>query len=193
MGERTMELTKGLLSRRTIHIFKKEPVERSIIEKAIHCAIHAPNHKMTEPWHFYAITGKTKEKLAKRRSELKIEKFMDKDSERAIKAKEQAYTFMAELPWVIAVTTHRYSVDPVREKEDFAATACAIQNFMLAAWNEGVGAKWATGQLVKDKKAREIINPGEEEEIIGFLFLGYPKDIPKIKTRKEQDSISWLD
>ncbi|MFB4162540.1 nitroreductase [Alteribacillus sp. JSM 102045] len=188
-----MELTEGLLTRRTIHTFTDEPVDPSIIEKAIHCAVHAPNHKMTEPWHFYAITGKTKERLAKRRSQLKIEKFIDQDSERAKKAKEQAYNFMAELPWVIAVTAHRYSVDPVREKEDYAAASCAIQNFMLAAWDEGVGTKWATDQLVKDKKAREIINPGEEEEIIGFLFMGYPKEIPKLKSRHEQDCMSWLD
>ncbi|SDG94163.1 Nitroreductase [Alteribacillus persepolensis] len=188
-----MELSEGLLSRRTIHKFTNEPVDKSVIEKAVHCAVHAPNHKMTEPWRFYAMTGETKEKLAKRRSELKVEKFLDKNSERAKQAKEDAYQFMIDLPWVIAVTTHRYSVDPVREKEDYAAVACAIQNFMLAAWEEGVGTKWATGQLVNDSIAREIVQPKEEEDIIGFLFLGYPKEVPKRIERHETESVSWLE
>ncbi|RSL29598.1 nitroreductase [Salibacterium salarium] len=188
-----MELTEGLLKRRTIYSFKKDDVDLEIIEKALDCAVMAPNHKMTEPWHFYAVRGKTKEKLAERKKELKWEGFLDQDSERAQRAGEAAYTYIAELPWVMVVTTHRYSVDPVREKEDYAATSCAVQNFQLAAWAEGVGSKWSTGQFVKDQKVRDIVGAGEEEEIVGVIYLGYPEEIPNPKKRHRKEMVSWLE
>ncbi|MFB5660688.1 nitroreductase [Alteribacillus sp. HJP-4] len=187
-----METMETLKTRRTIYDFKKDPVDRSIIEEVIHCAVLAPNHKMTEPWHFYVIQGDRKELLATRRRELKWTGFLDQDSERAQKAGEKAYQQMVDIPCVIAVTTHRYSVDPVREREDYAATSCAIQNLMLAAWDRGVGSKWGTGPLTKDKEAREIIGIAEEEAIAGFLFLGYPEKIPHPKKRHLNESITWL-
>ncbi|RSL31127.1 nitroreductase [Salibacterium salarium] len=187
-----MELIEGLLRRRTIYSFKQEEVNSTIIDRALDCAIMAPNHKMTEPWHFYAVKGETKEKLAQRKKELKWEGFLDQDSERAKRAGESAYMYIVNLPWVIVVTTHRYSVDPVREKEDYAATCCAVQNFQLAAWAEGVGTKWSTGQLVKDQKVRDILGVGEEEEIVAVLYLGYPEDVPEQKKRNRTEIVNWL-
>lgn len=188
-----MDLTKGLIERRTIYKFKKKDVSPAVIKRALDCAVHAPNHKMTEPWHFYVLQGKAKEKLAQRKKELKWEGFFDRNSEHTRNAGEAAYTYINNLPWVVVVTTHRYSVDPVREKEDYAATCCAIQNFMLAAWAEGIGTKWSTGQLVQDRKVKDIIGAGEEEMIAGVIYLGYAEEIPVAKTRSRRGSISWVD
>ncbi|WP_240375097.1 nitroreductase family protein [Bacillus piscicola] len=188
-----MKLIEGLLTRRTISTFSKETVDRSIIEKALHCAFRAPNHKNTEPWHFYILSGQSKEQLAKRRGALKAAKFEDGDERGAI-AKEKGYQFMVDLPWVAAVTTRRSPDDTVRDKEDYAAVSCAVQNFMLALWEEGVGTKWSTGGLVQDKEAIKLTGAAEDEELVGFIFIGYPEgEPPKPKKRHEQECITWLD
>ncbi|MFC5627404.1 nitroreductase [Aliibacillus thermotolerans] len=187
-----MELKQGLLSRRTINAFKKDPVEQSLIEDAIQAAIHAPNHKMTEPWHFYIFTEETKKKVAARRADLKAEKFVDQGSERAKEAWEKNYQFLVDLPWVIAVTTKRNEENLIRAKEDYAATAAAIQNFMLSLWAHGVGVKWATGRMTQDEEMHHIIGAKEDEELIGILFIGYPEIVPKAKERQEKEVVTWV-
>ncbi|MGY4689704.1 nitroreductase family protein [Salibacterium sp. K-3] len=188
-----MHLQEGLLTRRTIYKFKKDHVDPAIIEKAVECAVHAPNHKMTQPWHFYVLQQESKKGLAQRKKELKWEGFFDKESDHAKKAGEAAFHYIDNLPWVVVVTSHRYSVDPVREKEDYAATCCAVENFMLALWSEGIGSKWSTGALVKDEKVRDIVGAGEEESIEGVLYIGYPEEIPDVKDRQWQKRVTWVD
>ncbi|MFD2704922.1 nitroreductase family protein [Salibacterium lacus] len=188
-----MDLQEGLLTRRTIYKFKKDSVEPALIRKALECAVHAPNHKMTQPWHFYVLQDEAKEKLAQRKKEMKWEGFLDKESDHAKKAGKAAYEYINELPLVIVVTAHRYSVDPVREKEDYAAVACAVENFMLALWAEGVGSKWSTGALVQDQELHNIIGAGEEESAAAVLYAGYPQEIPKRQHRDLDESITWVD
>lgn len=187
-----MELREGLLTRRTINAFRKDPVDQTLIEEAIQAAIHAPNHKMTEPWHFYILAGETKKKVAARRADLKGKKFVDKDSERAKEAWEINYQFVVDLPWVVAVTTKKNEDDLLRAKEDYAATTAAIQNFMLSLWEHGVGVKWGTGGMTKDEEMLKIIGATEEEELVGMLFIGYPEVVPKKKERNEKEVVTWL-
>ncbi|SFE41886.1 nitroreductase family protein [Alteribacillus iranensis] len=188
-----MELREGLLTRRTISTFSKQPVDRDIVKRATECAMLAPNHKNTEPWHFYILEGESKEKLAKRRGYFKASKFEEGD-ERAKTAQEKGYQSMVDLPWVVVVTARRTPEDPVRDREDYAAVSAAIQNFMLSVWSEGVGTKWSTGALVQDEEVARIISAEENEEVVGILFVGYPEGTqPKPKKRHEAESITWLD
>ncbi|SFP03751.1 nitroreductase family protein [Salibacterium halotolerans] len=188
-----MHLQEGLLTRRTIYKFKKDSIDPAIIQRALESAVHAPNHKMTQPWHFYVLQREAKTKLAQRKKEMKWEGFLDKESDHAKKAGEAAYEYINDLPAVIVVTAHRYSVDPVREREDYAAVCCAVENFMLALWSEGVGSKWSTGGLVNDGEIHNIIGAGEEESAAAVLYVGYPSEIPKRQQRNVEESITWVD
>lgn len=51
----------------------------------------------------------------------------------------------------LAVTCVK-SADPVREREDYAACCCAIQNLYLLLWQRGIGLKWNTGRLVREPR-----------------------------------------
>merc|ERR1712039_1007093 len=50
--------------------------------------------------------------------------------------------------WCV-VTSRRSNDCKVLEMEDYAATCCAIQNFMLSMWIEGVGTKWTSGDITR--------------------------------------------
>lgn len=186
-----MELLEGLKTRRTIYKFQTKPIEKEIIEQILSCAVLAPNHKLTEPWHFYVLTGDIKNKLAEKRREIKLSTFEDPESEKAKMAGEQAYRFLADVPVMIAVTTKK-SDDKIREKEDYAAVSCAVQNMMLAAWNFGIGSYWGTGPLTRKEIAYQIIGADmDQEEIVGFIFFGYPVEVPKDKERKFEHKTTW--
>ena len=59
-------------------------------------------------------------------------------------------------PSVMAVTC-AVSGDPFLDREDYAATCCAIQNIMLAAWEDGIGMQWSTSALIEDAEALSVL------------------------------------
>ena len=85
-------------------------------------------------------------------------------------------------PSHLVVATQVCSDDQVQKLEDYAACACAIQNLSLSLVSDGVGYKWSTGKLTTDPNTYQIaeIDP-YEEEIIGFIWIGYGTEPPLIK------------
>jgi len=75
------------------------------------------------------------------------------------------------------------------QKEDYAACSCAIQNLSISLASNGVFSKWSTGAITKNPKTYEIIDINSKiEEIIGFIWIGYGENLPKI-TRPSIDQI----
>ena len=52
-------IAERIRSRRTTKLFLKQEVSKQLVEDAIELARWAPNHHLTEPWHFYLL-GKQK-------------------------------------------------------------------------------------------------------------------------------------
>src|SRR5436309_5954581 len=49
--------------RRSIGQFTQEQPARAQIERLLEAATYAPNHYVAEPWHFFVLTGESREKL----------------------------------------------------------------------------------------------------------------------------------
>ena len=60
--------------------------------------------------------------------------------------------------------------------EDHAATACAVQNFMLSLASDGYGSKWMTGAMGSPaSKLMEVCGVDEAaEHFMGIIFFGTP-------------------
>lgn len=142
-------------SRRNIKKFKTDPIDREAIKLWLEAATMAPNHKMTEPWEIILIGPETREKINHK-------------------------TNFGQAPVVFAVLSAKGKTDVERE-ENLAATSCFIQNFMLAAWEEGVGTFWSSAGITL--KNREILQVTAEYDVVGILAVGYPEEIPEVKPR----------
>jgi nitroreductase len=152
-----------LKSRRTVNDFDTSPVPDSVFRNAIEAAINAPCHGMTEPWRFIQLGEETISKIAA----LNAETIRDPKKAEIKKARWE------QIPgWCVITSTK--SDGGLREQEDYAATCCAVQNFMLAMWCEGVGTKWTTGAITRKAEFAKLcgINP-EEEQIVGVIWYGF--------------------
>lgn len=159
-------------TRRTIHLFEEGVPPQGVILQAIDLACRAPNHRLTEPWRFYLAGRQTITAIAVLNAGIVAET----KGAAAGAAKLERW---GRIPGMVVVTSRR-SDDPIREREDFAACCCAIQNFMLYLWSEGVGVKWTTGLVVRDFRFYRLIEVSpDEEEVVGLLWYGYPKEIPE--------------
>ena len=95
-------------------------------------------------------------------------------------------------PWppvLIAVSSALTPSDSFREMEDYAATACSIQNFCLSLWGNGIGTQWSTGTITRADSTYEALGiPKDRERIVGFLKVGYPETLPE-KEKLDVESI----
>ena len=174
-----MNLQEALLSRRTIFHYEEKPVSMALLEQAFEAARQAPCHKHTHPWRFYVLGDASREKLLPLATRLAEEKASGLDEAQKNKGVARAIGKLKEVPVLVAVTSARSSDDAFREKEDYAATTCAIHNWVLSLWDEGIGAQWSTGSMTRHEETYELLGiDASQEELVGFLKAGYPSKTP---------------
>lgn len=109
------------------------------------------------------------------------------------KATEKGYAKLMGKPTIIGVVCKK-DKDALRAKEDYAASCCAIHNILLTAWERGIGMQWSTSGLINDPESLELLQISPvEEEIIGFLYTGYPAEVPERKRVPASDRTVWFD
>ena len=170
-----MEIAQAIKQRRTIHIFSKKRVPKEVIERSIVAANQAPCHRRTFPWRFTSLGIQKRELLYQLQLSLK---FADKpiDEFNLKKIKDKLLN-----PSHLLVATQVCTDNQVQKLEDYAACACAIQNLSLSLVADGVGYKWSTGKITTDPKTYQISEIDQsEEEIIGFIWIGYGTEPPLI-------------
>ncbi len=171
-----MDIDQAIKKRRTIHVFSNKSVPKEVIEKSIVAANHAPCHKRTFPWRFTSI-GMNKRELL-----YQLQKTLNPSDKPADQSNIQKIRDKMLKPSHLLIATQICSDNQVQKLEDYAACACAIQNMALSLVSDGVGCKWSTGKITKDLGTYQIaeINPNNEE-IIGFIWIGYGTDPLLIK------------
>ena len=171
----TADLVDVIKSRRTIHRFSERAVPAELLELALEAAHQAPNHKLTWPWRFYVIGPETKAEMDS--AALKM-----KSTNGPLEGASLELFKEKRLNPQLVVVSQRRSTDPIEAKEDYAAVACAIQNMCLAFTAHGVGTKWSTGSLTRSPQAYQLLNIDERvEEVVGFIWYGYPAHTPTSK------------
>ena len=193
MGEMMSVVQENILTRRTIYKFTDKEVPESIVNQALMAASNAPCHKHTHPWRFYILGQESRRgliplisKLAKLKSMKIGSKDIDKDVERAIKK-------ITQPPVLIVITSKTSPEDKFREKEDYAASVCALHNMVLSFWDNDIGSQWSSGSITSDSETYRALSINQQdEEIIGFLKAGYPESVPNVKKPSFEEQTVYL-
>jgi len=176
------EFAETLRGRRTIELFLQKKVPEELVNEAIEVAIWAPNHHVTEPWHFYRLGEETKQQCLDLCSDIVTAKKGDKAAE----FKRRSWS---EKPNWMVVTCKRSSNES-SQLEDYAACCAAVQNLTLYLWKAGIGSKWASGDIIRDPRFFEIVGINTDEEfVVGLIWYGYPKMTP-MQSRKNREDVS---
>ncbi|MFK8030103.1 MAG: nitroreductase [Gammaproteobacteria bacterium] len=175
-----------LVGRRTLSRFAHKKVDPQLIRDAIDVARWAPNHHLTEPWHFYVLGPEaiqtTIECVRARATEAKGEEMGRRKALRA-----------ENVPAWVIVTCKR-SDDAIVQQEDYAATSCAIHNMALYLWQAGVGMKWCTGSMANSTYYSDALGLDSDNEFMaGILRIGYPLNTPIQKRKSTSEILTELD
>ena len=170
-----MDVTHAIMTRQSVGRVRQDPVPEDLIERILESAVHAPNHKITEPWRFHVFTGKGRGELARARAETArlLAEAEGEDEEMAAGriSRERKKAFRA--PVVIAVISAS-GRDEVETLENYAACAAAVQNMQLTAHSLGLASIWRTGTAAYHHNMRRFFGLKEDDRIVAYLYIGYP-------------------
>src|ERR687883_992173 len=180
-----MDVIHAIETRQSMGRVKQNPVPGELVERILDSAVHAPNHRLTEPWRFHVFTGKGRGELARARAEIaRLQAEAEGESEELAAgriSRERKKAFRA--PVVIAVICEA-GRDEVETLENYAACAAAVQNMHLTAHSLGLGAMWRTGPVVYHEHMREFLGLREGDTPVAHLYIGYP-DMGERPRRRE--------
>lgn len=181
-------------NRRTIRDFADKPVSNSDLELVIEAATWAPNHRHTEPWRFIVLTkdGEMRKHVAQLVHDWTYENVKNPTPERRINSANNARQEILDAPAFMYVYSLEGRNDEITQ-ENYAATACAVQNLMLAAHTLELGVGWTTGRPCK-VDVGTAIGAEPDWQMAGALFIGYPDpaaaDSGPAATRKPVDEVT---
>ncbi len=177
---------QALHTRTTVHKYTPGTIPEGCLERALETALAAPNHRMTEPWRFVSVGPQTREQLSHIAVQLKAAKLGDSaELRQVIRAK-----FLH--PTHLLVVCQEIEQDAAIAREDYAAIACAIQNFMLSLHSEGVGSKWSTSKVIQQPETYRILEIDPQvAEIVAFVWVGLPAEEPTKRARSRDLDGIW--
>ena len=173
-----MQLLEGIYQRSSIGKVRLDAPPRAEIEAILEAAVQAPNHRVTEPWHFFVLTGKSREKLGEFMEALLMRKKPESNEEE--RARERAKPLRAP---VLIVVTSAPGKDEIETVENFAATAAAVENLLLAAHARGLAAQWRTGDPAYSAEVKQWLGVSDDTAITAIVYVGYADMDPKPRRR----------
>lgn len=158
------------------------------IEALIEAACCAPNHRRTRPWRFTVVRGIARERLGKVWGQICAQTSTLRDEAlAAYVAAEERRTLRA--PVIIVVST-RTDSDPIVAMEDFAASAAAVQNILLAACESGLDTIWRTGPMAIHPRIHDHLELSPSDRIVAFVYVGVA--IEKIVSDPQRSSAGFV-
>src|SRR4051812_10422279 len=153
-----MNVEDAIRTRRTHKAYRPEPVDRATLDELFELARWAPNHHLTNPWRFRVLGPLALERV--------------KAAADAVEAGSGRKLDRA--PTLVAVTV-TVDDDPVTAAEDRLAGGVAAYIVLLAAHARGLAGYWRTPAVLRSPEGRAALGIGDEEEVLGLLHLGHPR------------------
>ena len=187
--------TETILARRSIRRYGPEFIARDLLLRLLECAVAAPSAHNRQPWRFVVLTSdRDKEQLATAMgAQLRADRLRDGDAPAEVDtdvARSHARLTQAPTLIVVAMTLEdmdRYVDDSRNQAERVMAiqsTAMAVQNLLLAAQAEALGACWMCAPLFCAETVRRALDLAPDWEPQAIITLGHPVDNGKPFVRR---------
>ena len=176
-------------TRRTIREFTSQPVSDDDLRTIIEAATWAPNHRATEPWRFIVLKkdGHMRKLVAQIVHDWTFENVKNPNPTRRIEGSAEAQREILDAPAFMYVYAEEGRNDEITQ-ENYAATACAVQNLMLAAHSLGLGVGWSTGKPCL-AGVGTTIGAEPDWQIVAALYIGYPADLQTAQSLAKRASV----
>ncbi|MDC9595388.1 NAD(P)H nitroreductase [Xenorhabdus anantnagensis] len=183
-----MSALELLLNRRSISRLTTPAPEGIELQHILAAGMRAPDHGALRPWHFVVMQGEGINKFSKLLEKAAIEEELGKEVE------EKAKNAPFRAPMIITVIAKVVEHVKVPAWEQVVAAGCAVHAMQMAAVAQGFGGIWRSGSWTEDSTVRAGLGCGENDKIVGFLYLGTPelKAPAKVSTPDLTNFVSYF-
>jgi nitroreductase len=166
---------------------KKIPDEQ--VHALLELADWAPTHGFTEPWRFVVYANPVD--FCHQHAELYKQNTVAEDFDRGVYNK--FYEQGDKASHIIIAIMKRGNLPKIPVVEEIEAVACSVQNILLGATAMGIASFWSTGGMIMKQPMKDFLNIGEEDHMIGVLYLGYADKQPTgSRTIPLKEKIKWI-
>jgi len=169
-----MNAIEQLLSRRSHNQLTAPAPTNDQLEIMFKAALRAPDHGALKPWRFKVYTGQSLVELG----ELFLKATLKDSPDLSIEKQDKVRNKPLRAPMLViaSVVIKEHKVPKI---EQLLSGAASVQNLIMAAHFQNVGAMWRTGDLTYNLYLKELLGYDDNEEIIGFVYLGTEKGIKR--------------
>lgn len=130
--------------------------------------MRAPDHAQLKPFRFLKIAGNARETLGSLFARARL------TADPSISSGDLEKTKVKPLraPLILVAVARIVEHPKVPEIEQLLATGAAVQNILLAAYAQGLGAIWRTGSMAYNQIVNEGLDLAPDERVVGFVYLG---------------------
>jgi nitroreductase len=217
-----MDLLKAIQERRSVRVFKPDPIPKEQIEEILALAIHAPSAINLQPWEFIVVTGEEKERLSRKLFKAYREKQIScspgnvKPLPRSI-AKRGAKTLDLMNPifeemgvssnaFINQGSCHFYGApaailicqDDSFPKARFVDIGVILGYILLVAHEFGLGTCPNGLITAYEDEIKDLLNIPENKNVVIGIALGYPDEkspINRFKSPRDdlEKFVRWID
>ena len=146
-----------------------EPVpSNDELEAMFKTALRAPDHAGLKPARFLVICCNRLNALGV----LFEDSLMKRNPDATSAQKDRARMAPHRAPMIVVVVARIVSHPKVPAMEQRLSSACSAYAILLSAEAFGYAGIWRTGDVARDPYVADGLNLEENEEIIGFIYLG---------------------
>jgi nitroreductase len=179
-----MDLIEGILSRQSIGRVVEPGPGPDSVQRALKCAMAAPDHGRLRPWRFILCAGDDRHRLGRIFGRMTVRQ--QPAASPALIAQEEARAMRA--PLVIIAALIPVANTKIPEIERILAVGSAVQNLCLSLHADGFGTIWRTGPAAYDPEVTAALGLPAGSRIIGFVYVGTPDQSVKDPVRPDPRS-----
>ena len=157
------------------------------LETIFKAGLRAPDHAGLTPWEFIVVAGEQRALLGDIFAAVTAAKGEDAETV------ENMRQLPFRAPMVITVVAKVKDHDKVPRLEQELSAGCALMAMQMAAQALGFNGIWRTGWFAFDRGVHTALGLSEQDQIVGFLYLGTPKvAVRKVAERETAPFVRYL-
>lgn len=176
-----MNVLTALHNRVSVSRLTEPAPAQSALDNMFKAAMRAPDHGLLRPWRFLVLRGSARDRLGDLFAQAALNDEPDLPPAKLDKLRSKP--LRAPMIIVGICSPRDHPKVPVFEQQ--LAAGAAINNLLIAAYAQDIGAIWRTGPMATHATVCRGLGLSAQESVLAFIYLGTPDGPPRVL--KEED------